>query len=397
MSRTADGYKVAMSDSPSTTLRIAIVAGVRFATDEPHAGGLERHTDTLARELVAMGHDVTVLAGSRQEVDGLCVPYGIEPLVERRYAATAEARADVSMPADRFMIEHDAYLDVVGRLDDFDVVHNNSLHYLPVVTASRRPVVHTLHTPPTPWLESAYRIRAERSTRASVFDNSRVASVSHSNAAQWCHHVDQVVHNGVELDRWLPGAGTGGYAVWSGRLVPEKGLHLAMDAAEHAGIDLEIAGPLHDRTYFDSEIAPRLRRRRQAAYRGHLRLRELADLTADAAVAIVTPQWEEPFGLVAAEALACGTPVAAIDRGALREILDDDVGALSTGVSPDRLAAAIEAALRCDRRACRDRAVDHFGASVMARQYVTAYTDLRHAAESGATGDEFAPLAVAET
>ena len=359
--------------APPTPMRIAILAGVRFSTAEPHAGGLERHTDTLARELVRLGHDVSVFAGSREELDDHDVPYAIAPLVERRFDVSPDARADVSMPTERFMIEHDAYLDVLGRLDDFDVVHNNSLHYLPVVTPSQPPVVHTLHTPPTPWLESAYRIRAERRSRSSVFDNSHVASVSQSNAAQWRHQVDQVIHNGVQLDRWRPGSGAGGYAIWSGRIVPEKGLHDALDAAARVGVDLEIAGPVHDLAYFDEQIVPRLRRTPSATYHGHLHLDALAELTANATVAVITPCWEEPFGLVAAEALACGTPIAAFDRGALREIVTDDVGAVAAPDDAERLADAIVVAATRSRGECRRRAVEHFSAAVMARRYVSAY------------------------
>jgi glycosyltransferase involved in cell wall biosynthesis len=278
------------------------------------------------------------------------------------------------MPADRFMIEHDAYLDVVDHLDRFDAVHNNSLHYLPVVTPISRPIVHTLHTPPTPWLESAYRVRDDRrQRRGTVSTSSHVASVSMANASQWQHHVDEVIHNGVELDRWRAGLG-GHYAVWSGRIVPEKGLHLAIEAASLAGIDLLIAGPIHDRRYFDHEIRPRLVDR-TSTYLGHLRLDELATLTAGAAVAVVTPCWEEPFGLVAAEALACATPIAAFDRGALVEIVTDEVGALAAANDQAGLSRAIVDACGKDRSSCRRRAVARFSAAVMASRYVSAYVD----------------------
>lgn len=369
--RVPDGVPSRLHDR---ALDIAILAGVRFSTKEPHAGGLERHTDTLARELVRAGHVVTVFAGSREEISRQDVPYRIEPLVERRYVVSGTARADVSMPADRFMIEHDAYLDVLDRLDRFDVVHNNSLHYLPVVTPTGPPIVHTLHTPPTPWLESAYRIRGER-IRRRRHGRSRVVSVSHSNASQWTHDVDSVVHNGVQVERWRSGPG-GSAAVWSGRLVPEKGVHLALDAARIAGIDLFIAGPQHDVEYFEAEVRPRLKSG-PGEYLGHLGLDELATLTAHAAVAVVTPCWSEPFGLVAAEALSSATPVAAFDCGALREVVTPDVGALAPGGDVDALAAAIGSALDVERRACRRRAVDHFSAATMTKHYVTEYTAAR--------------------
>ncbi len=353
-------------------MKLAIIAGVRFSTEEPHAGGLERHTDTLARELIDLGHDVTVFAGSREEIGGHDVPYRIEPLVESRFEPSIAARADVSMPADWFMVEHDAYVDVLGRLDDFDAIHNNSLHYLPVVDRNLRPTVHTLHTPPTPWLESAYRIRSERQPGVQT---STVASVSHSNAAQWRHHVDVVVHNGVQLDRWAVGGG-GDHAVWSGRIVPEKGVQFALDAAKRAGVRLVFAGPIHDREYFEAIVRPRLRCG-AAEYVGHLCLDELAGVIGEASVAVITPCWEEPFGLVAAEALACGTPIAAFDRGALGEIVSDDVGALARPDDVVGLTDAISAARTKERRACRRRAEEHFSATAMALKYVSVYEQAR--------------------
>ncbi len=214
------------------------------------------------------------------------------------------------MPPDQFMIEHDAYLGLGQRLKEeaFDIVHNNSLHYLPVLCDDHHPIVHTLHTPPTPWLESAHRIGRTRRRH-----HTRITSVSYDNATRWGDLVDRVVHNGVDTAAWPLGAGTGGYAFWSGRLVPEKGAHLAIEAARRAGIRLVVAGPAHDPAYFDDVLAPELGR--GCDYVGHCHSSDVARYLADASVALVTPMWDEPFGLVVAEALACGTPVAAFNRG----------------------------------------------------------------------------------
>lgn len=148
------------------------------------------------------------------------------------------ARADVSVPPEAFMQEHDAYLDLSTRFNElgFDIVHNNSLHYLPVLSDRRQPTVHTLPTPPTPWLESAHRIRGTCDHR------SVVVSVSHQNAVHWQGLVDRVIHNGADLDTWVTGVGEGAYALWSGRLVPEKGAHFAIAAARSAGSASSLLG-----------------------------------------------------------------------------------------------------------------------------------------------------------
>lgn len=348
------------------SLDIAMIAGVRFGVSEPHAGGLERHTDVLARQLVGNGHRVTIFAGSRSDVPAEKPPYTWEPITDRPMRVSEAARADVSMPPDAFMIEHDAYLDVFDRLNDrpFDIVHNNSMHYLPVISRDVRPVVHTLHTPPTPWLESAHRIGRRRRHDATV-------SVSFDNAQRWHGIADRVIHNGVDLDRWSMGSGGGGYAFWSGRIVPEKGAHLAVAAARRAGTPLLLAGPVFDHEYFEQTIEPFLSD--DCRYVGHCGVDELASLLGAADVAVATPCWEEPFGLVVAEALACGTPVAAFRRGAMAELLDGDTGVC---VDPDdvgALATAIGTASRLRRDRCRGRAEEDFSAQRMTARYERVY------------------------
>ena len=350
------------------SLDIAMIAGVRFGVAEPHAGGLERHTDVLARALVGRGHRVTVFAGSRRDRPSVAPPYAWEPIADRPLLVSDAARADVSMPPDLFMIEHDAYLDVFDRLSDrhFDVVHNNSMHYLPVISRDARPVVHTLHTPPTPWLESAHRIGRRRRHDATV-------SVSFDNARRWSGIVDRVIHNGVDLDRWTMGSGGGGYAFWSGRIVPEKGAHLAVAAARQAGMPLVLAGPTFDREYFERTIEPFLGD--DCRYLGHCDVDQLAELVGGADVAVVTPCWDEPFGLVIAESLACGTPVAAFRRGAVSEILDDDTGVCVDGDDVEALAAAIVAASGLGRDGCRRRAEQDFSATRMGARYERVYAE----------------------
>ena len=229
------------------------------------------------------------------------------------------ARADVSMPPPRFMGAHHAYqrlmLELAGDAP-FDVVHSHSLHYLPVALAPLvgAPMLLTLHTPPTPWLESA--LRTPGAARALA-----ISAVSAATRRLWAPVVDvaEVVPNGVDLAAWPAGPGGAG-AAWWGRMVPEKAPHLAIDAARAAGMPLRLAGPIVDREYFDGQVAPRLGdgRRVRRATCGHA---ELARLVGASRVALMTPVWEEPFGLAAAEAIATGTPVAAFARGGLLDVV----------------------------------------------------------------------------
>ena len=159
------------------------------------------------------------------------------------------------MPADDWMSEHHAYLGLMLDLMDsalYDVVHNNSLHHLPVAMARTLscPLVTTLHTPPTPWLESAI---------AAGPCPVHFVAVSRFTAAAWRHTVasPRVIRNGVDTGFWRPGTG-GERLVWFGRLVPEKGPDLAIAAARHAGVPLRLAGPISDPGFFDRHVAPLL-------------------------------------------------------------------------------------------------------------------------------------------
>lgn len=344
-------------------MKIGLIASVRFPVSEPFAGGLEAHTWGLAHGLIARGHDVTVFAAP-----GSDPALGVHELPVEFPVLSAAARADVSMTPEWWLQEHHAYLSLMLDLADtgLDVVHNNSLHYLPVAMAASLavPVVTALHSPPTPWLESA--IQAPRHCPV-VF-----AAVSAHTAHAWRHVVPDatVVRNGVDTSRWVEGPG-GDAAVWSGRLVPEKGAHLAVQAARRAGIPLRLAGPLLDRDWFDAQVAPWLVG--DVEYVGHLRTDELVQLVGSSAAALVTPCWEEPYGLVVAESLSCGTPVAGFGRGALPELVDPFCARLVAPDDVDALAGALTEAVTLDRHAARRRAVSTCSVEVMLDGYENLY------------------------
>ena len=358
------GYLCAMSDPRK--LRIGFIASSTQTVEQQFAGGMEAHTVALAEGLRARGHEVTIHDGSGGGF-GARTGHG-------HLRLSLAACGDVSMPARGFLEEHHAYLSLMVALDEqgYDVVHNNCLHYLPVAMAPalRTPMLTTLHSPPTPWLESAIAVAARGGT------GSRWASVSRVNAAAWAHAARpcRVIPNGISLETWrYRDRGRRRGAVWSGRIVPEKGTHLAVEAARLAGIPLTIAGPVDDHDYFErclGDAGP------EVTYAGHLDSDALAALVGDAEVALVTPCWEEPFGLVAIEALACGTPVAAFARGALPEILDARTGALARPGDAADLARQIEVARGLPRGACRRRAERRFSLEAMIDRYLDAYRSL---------------------
>ncbi len=352
-------------------LRIALVGTSRFPIRQPFAGGLEAHVWELAASLRARGHDVALFAaeGSDDVEAEYAFPAG-------GWDASRLARGDASMPTRGFLSDHHAYLRLMMALAGplgarFDVVHNHALHHLPVAMAPMvgLPMVTTLHTPPTPWLESAIEIGAGEGTA--------FACVSAHTAAQWQRalpHRPEVVPNGVDLLRWPMGPG-GGDLLWSGRLVPEKAPPLAIVAARRAGRRVRRAGPASDPAYFTEVISPQLGS--DVRYLGHLGQADLAGAVGEASAVLVTPMWDEPFGLVVAEALACGTPVAAFARGGIPEVLSTpDLGVLIEPGDVEALAAAIPAVEALDRTAVRRHAVAHLSHEQMVDRYDAIYRSI---------------------
>ena len=344
-----------------TPLRIAVIAPSQSPVAEPFTGGMAAHVSAVTRALCQRGHAVTLFA-----------PPGSDPalpvvdLALRRLRLSDAARSDVSMPAELAMAEHHAYLSLMLQLarqaDRWDVIHNHSLHYLPVAMARgvAVPMVTTLHTPPTPWLESA--------VQTGPMPPIRFVAVSEYTAAQWRPLIGavSVIANGVDCARWRFGPG-GATLAWSGRLVPEKAPHLAIAAARRAGRAIVLAGPIADQGYFAAQVQPLLGD--DARYAGHLDQTELSRLIAGSGVLVASPVWDEPYGLVVAEALASGTPVAAFRRGGIPEIVDSSCAALATPGDVDALAGAIRAAEGLDRRNARRRAERHCSIELMMDGY----------------------------
>lgn len=350
-------------------MRLGLIAHHVAPIRPPFGGGVESFTWYLARWLAERGHDVVMYAPPESHVPGV----ELRPL-ELGVTFSEAARNDVSMPPDAFMAAHHAYahamLEIAGEGRRYDLIHSNTLHYLPLLMAPtvRVPMLTTLHTPPTPWLESALRHGAGRA-------NVPLSAVSTATRDAWATIVPDVpvVPNGVDTRQWRPGPGGEG-AVWTGRIVPEKAPHVAIDACRSAGLGLRIAGPIVDRRYWSAHIAPRLGD--DIEYVGHLGHDDLSRLIGRARVALVTPVWDEPFGLAAAEAMTCGTPVAGFARGGLPDVVGADGGRLVAGRDADALVRAVRAAMTLDRTAVRRHAVRTVGLDAMGLGYEALYDTL---------------------
>lgn len=335
-------------------MKIAVIAHAYFAVKQPYAGGLEAHTDQLVRQLLNDGHDVTLYAKTGTVADCPVVPM-----------FRGNARRGKSKLYDL------GYKFACRRiqLQNYELIINNSLHHYPIAwhSPAMPPMVTILHTPPLPNVITVLSNQLPQANRSYI-------AVSESTARQWrpyCSDAIAVVPNGIEMNNWrqFSAAPPTPMAVWTGRITPEKGTHVAVQAALKAGLPLTICGSIYDKKYFKTRIAPYIDNVR-IKYVGHLDQKAINELYARSSVALVTPLWEEPFGLVAVEALACGVPVAALPNGALPTIINSKVGAIATSNTPEDLQTAIRKALRADRQACITYARTNYSISMMVDGYM---------------------------
>lgn len=347
-------------------MKIAIIGHLKHPISRPYHGGLEMFTHAYVRDLVDRGHDVTLFASGDSDPS---LP--LQPIVAK---STVEDSIDRFGRVDHQYVEgfeDEAYANLMARLSksNFDVIHNHSISPVPLQFASvlPKPMVTTLHVPVLDRLRSVLRNRG--SYRCGEFIN-----ISYSNATAWADllpHQD-VIHNGVDCEFWNHcGGPRQRRAVWFGRIHPDKGTAVAIDAAHAAGLPIDVIGPPSDRAYFDREVTPRLES--SDVYHGLCSHKEICGIVGSASVAMITPCWDEPFGLVVAEALACGTPVAAFGRGAIGEILTDDVGRV---IQPGNVASLAHGALQCLRlnsHDCRQHARENFSLSSMMSKYESYY------------------------
>ena len=298
-------------------------------------GGSQAFLVDLARGLEKRGHQVLVYCAAPSEVPGLeLVQVPVEAGLDR--ALVAMKGPSRQLPAMRVAFQS-LYSELRRR--GADVVSQHAFDAEAIELAEGLPVLHTLHLPPiVPAL-----VRAARSSRA------RFCAPSESARREWRRaglRGLSLVPNGVP--EWDPGdPATGSLALIAGRISPEKGVDVALRAAAAAGLARLVVGPVYDRAYYESSVKPLLRPGEMLPAMPRQRL---WGVMARAAVLLAPIDWEEPYGLAAAEAQMAGCPVAGYRRGALAEVVEDGIsGRLAPPGDFAGLVAAIAEALALDR------------------------------------------------
>jgi glycosyltransferase involved in cell wall biosynthesis len=346
-------------------MRIAQVAPLTEAVPPRLYGGTERVVHWLTEELVALGHQVTLFAsGDSQTSAKLDATW---PKALRLDGAVRDPNALHIVMLERVRQKCDD--------EEFDLLHFH-LDYYPFSLFSRQP---------TPFLTTLHG-RLDLPEHQPVFTTfSSVPVISISDAqrrpvpqANWI----RTVHHGLPEKLLMPQDLRPEYLAVLGRIAPEKGVDRAIRIASQCGIPLKIAAKVDpsDQDYYDEVIRPLIADNPLVEYIGEIGDREKSDFLSGAITLLVPIDWPEPFGLVMIEAMACGTPVIAYNRGSVAEIVEH--GRTGFVVDDEESAvAAIEHVSSLSRTAIRQQFENRFTARRMALDYLAAYDGLMEPAE----------------
>jgi glycosyltransferase involved in cell wall biosynthesis len=330
-------------------MRIAQIATLSAPVRRETGGSVESLIWLLTRELVKLGHEVTVFGVAGSETDGEVVvtmpgPYARDGALE-----------------DWHLCEWVNLCKAIEQSDRFDVMHSHAyLWGIPLQPFSRAPLVHTTHIVPD---DDSARLWT-------AAPQSRVTAISHR---QWSAFPNlkpsAVIPHGVDTTQFTLQERPEDYVLYLGRFVSGKGPLLAIETARELGLRLVMAGPSNP--YFREKIQP-LVDGRNIEYAGFVTGKERDRLLGGARALIYPIQYPEAFGLVLVEAMFCGTPIAAMRMGAVPEIVEEGVSGF-TAATRQEFAAAVTKCFSLDRRRIERQARAQFSIEKMAREYARLY------------------------
>lgn len=330
-------------------LRIAVLAPIAWRVPPRHYGPWELFASLLTEGLVARGHDVTLFAaGDSQTTAKLSsvVPCGWseDPEIEPKVAECLHIAG------------------VFERAAEFDIIHNG-FDFLPLASSGLvdTPVVTTIHGFSSPRILPVYERYNGRTTYVAISDADRHPRLDYA----------ATIHHGIDTDAFALHPSPGDYLLFFGRVHPDKGTAMAVEVARRAGLPLVIAGIIQDQEYFATAVAPHVDGDR-VRFVGPIDAAQRSEVLGGAHALLHLIDFDEPFGFSVAEAMACGTPVVAFDRGSMRELIEPGVAGFVVDDVEQAVAAVAEAGA-LDRPAIRAHAGAHFGVRQMVDAYLAVY------------------------
>lgn len=345
-------------------MKIAQLAPCWLSCPPKKYGGTEAVVHSLTEELVKRGHDVTLFATGDSKTNAKLDYFYKKPL-----GNVADLKTNPYL-----VLPH--YYHCFKQANKFDLIHNHNDEFAYLFTdLIKTPVVHTLHGS---FYEKEVKKEKKEMLKDFYYQNFISISKSQQKSLKDIKFMANI-YNGVNLKDFKFEAKRGDYLFWIGRITYKKGASDAIKVAKNLGMRLVIAGSIDpaERDYLEREVLSQVDGEK-IIFAGEVGLKRKAELFRNAACSIFPIHWHEPFGLVMAESMACGTPVVAYDKGAAREVVRNNL----TGfvVPPKKgiegLSEAVEKSVTIDRPVCREHVKESFTVEKMTDKYERIYKKL---------------------
>lgn len=340
-------------------MRIAQLAPLSESVPPNGYGGSELVVSLLTEELVRLGHEVTLFASADSVTKARLVevaPTGLRHLQEPRHRWAA--------------YDLTSLIKLREMSREFDLIHNHmGYQALPMLESLQKLVVSTNHNPVKNYCAPVYFAYGSMNY---VAISEAYKRLNYPERLNYC----ATVYNGIDVEKYRPNlAKTRDYLLFIGRIGADKGAREALDFAEQVAMPIKMAGKVdaNDREYFERFVLPRIKDG-SVDYLGEVTEAEKIVLYAGAVAVIYPINFDEPFGLVMVEAMASGTPVIALDRGSVKElVLDGETGLVDSSI--DNLVKRVKAGAldKIKSSACVERVKDQFSKESMSSKYEALY------------------------
>ena len=332
-------------------MKIALISPIAWRTPPVHYGPWENIASLLCEGLVKRGIDVTLFATKDSVTQGKLVavcPRGYEE--------------DSSIEPKVWECLH--ICEVFERANEFDLIHNN-FDFLPLTYSCLvdTPVLTTIHGFSSPAILPVY----EKYNNKNYY-----VSISNSDRSDKLNYIATIYH-GINLEQFTFNKESGNYLIFFGRMHPDKGAKEAIQIAKKFGAKLVMAGIVQDRDYFEQEIEPHFGD--DVVYVGSVGPEKRDELLGGAYALLHPIFFEEPFGLSVVEAMACGTPVVAFNKGSMPELIESGKNGFIVE-NVEEAVAVLGKIPKIDRQCCRDTVEKKFSVERMVDDYIKVYQQI---------------------
>ena len=332
-------------------MKIAIISPIAWRTPPRHYGPWERVVSLLTEGLVKEGVDVTLYATG-------------DSITTAKLQSVCPAPYEEDRDLDAKVWESMHISEIMEHAHEFDLIHNN-YDFLPLTYSGliKTPMLTTIHGFSSPKIVPVYKKYNKKTHYISISNADRNGELDYI----------KTIYHGIDIENFTLRKEPGNYLLYFGRIHPDKGTYEAIQVAKMAKMKLVIAGIIQDQTYYEHYVAPYLNE--DISYIGSVGPEERNKVLGNACALLHPINFNEPFGLSIVEAMACGTPVLAFNKGSMPEIIQNGInGFIVSGI--EEMADKIVDAMNISRDVCRSTVESKFTQKIMVKEYIEVYKEI---------------------